>query len=37
MPVVELDWKVNLGVSEILEFTWEAWQQGPRRIAVSQG
>ncbi len=34
---VELDWKANLGVSEILESAWEAWQQGPRRIAVPQG
>jgi len=31
---VELDWKANLGVREILESAWDAWQAGPRHIAV---
>ncbi|WP_043536038.1 UDP-glucose 4-epimerase GalE [Actinomyces polynesiensis] len=31
---VDLDWKANLGVEEILESAWEAWQAGPRRIEV---
>ena len=31
---VDLGWKANYGVKEILESAWEAWQSGPRRIEV---
>lgn len=31
---VDLGWKANFGVDEILESAWEAWQQGPRKIDV---
>ncbi len=31
---VDLGWKANYGVTEILESAWEAWQQSPRRIDV---
>lgn len=31
---VDLGWKANLGVTEILESAWNAWQAGPRRIEV---
>lgn len=31
---VDLGWKANYGVKEILESAWEAWQAGPRRIDV---
>lgn len=33
---VDLGWKANLGVDEILTSAWEAWQAGPRRINVPQ-
>lgn len=29
---VELDWKAEYGVKEILESAWSAWQAGPNRI-----
>ncbi|MDO4258567.1 MAG: UDP-glucose 4-epimerase GalE [Actinomycetaceae bacterium] len=31
---VDLGWKANNGVDEILTSAWEAWQAGPRRIEV---
>lgn len=31
---VDLGWKANLGVDDILESAWTAWQAGPRRIEV---
>lgn len=33
---VDLGWKANFGVDEILESAWEVWQQGPRKIDVPQ-
>ncbi|QWW20250.1 UDP-glucose 4-epimerase GalE [Schaalia sp. 19OD2882] len=31
---VDLGWKANFGVEEILTSAWDAWQSGPRRIEV---
>ena len=31
---VDLGWKANYGVTEILQSAWDAWQAGPRAIEV---
>ncbi|WP_022867683.1 UDP-glucose 4-epimerase GalE [Schaalia vaccimaxillae] len=31
---VDLGWKANNGVDEIIESAWEGWQAGPRKITV---
>ena len=31
---VDLGWKANYGVAEILQSAWDAWQAGPRAIKV---
>ena len=33
----DLGWRAELGVEEILESAWEAWQAGPRKITVPRG